>query len=501
LKLFASPPAFVVTTLLLAAGSHPALGLAERWPLLVPAAAFLWLTCLASRAGRGRSWQVLALGAAVTLAGLAYDSVRGVSGTLDLAPGEAATRFTESGPDRAPLGLRPFDFNVRLDSVDPDGAARLSAVGPDGATSATQVAPRRATSVGGFRLGHRGFRSAPETGQLHLSVAVGGVTREVDVASGVSAHVGDLEIGLERYFPDFALDANRQPFSRSEEPRNPGALLHVKRGSQEFRVFVLQALPGIHKQQGLDASFSLTGVEAGRVLRLDVSSTPAAAWIGAGALLVLAGMLLGLRKGPALSSTSVGALGALGLVAILAQADAGRVLRWSFGAGPARLPGVGLILGMALLAGLAALLLLGLASLVRRAPRAEPAGRSLLLLAATLSALGTAVAFGRAGVSRSLAAVAVASALAMLAAIAQLWPRGWGGRVFAALADLSSPALAIAALAAGGLAWHTAGTYDTPGVRAAAAAALLGMAAREPVALARLAVASFIGAVSWLLVS
>lgn len=497
MTLLASPLVFVVATVLLALGIHPAGLPAGRWPLVVPAVAVVWLACVLARASALRSRQLLAAGALLSLTGLAYDAVRGVDGVLELAPGESSTRFTETAPGGATLGLRPFGRSLRLDGVDAEGGARLSAVGPDGATNAARVTPRRAASLGPFRFAHGGLRPAPGGGVLHLSVVAAGATTAVDVAAGVPARAADLEIALEQYFPDFALDAQRQPFSRSDEPRNPGALLRVTRGGAEFRVFVLQALPGIHTQPGLDASFSLTGVDAARALRLTVASAPAAAFVAVGALLALLGLVLGLRTSSSGDAAALGASGALALAALLAQVEGGQLLRWRFGA----VPGAGLVLGLALLAALAAFLLLGLASLSPGARQVRAAGRSLLPLAATLAWLGVGVVFFRSEPSRSLAAVAVGAALASLGALALLQPRGGAARFFGAVADLAGPAFAIAVIAVGWLGWQSAGRYDTRAAQGALAAALLGLALREPAGAARAAAVLFVGAASWLLVS
>jgi hypothetical protein len=503
LKLLASPAWNALSAALFALGLHPALGLSERWPLLMPAVALLWLAGLLVRAPGSRARQLLALGAAVALAGLAFDAVRGLTGLLELAPGESASRFTETGPDGAPLGLRPLGFTLRFEGVDSDGAARLSVVRGDAGSDSLRLAPNRATSLGGLRVAQAGWKPASGAARLRLAVALGESTHDVVVSEDAPARVGALEIGVERYFPDFALDAKRQPFSRSDEPRNPGALLRVRSAGQDFRVFVLQALPGIHKQEGLEASFALTGIETQNLLQLRVTSAPAAAAVAFGLILGLAGLVLAVRSPRGIAVTETAALGALALVATLAQVDAGRVLHWSFATGRAPVPGVGLILGLALLAGLGAFLLLGLASLAR-GPRAASLGRSLLALAATLSVLGAGVTVARvpaAAGSRNAIAVALAAVLALLGAHALLSPSGWGARLFGVVRGLSLPAIGVAWLVTGWQAWQTTGGYDAATVRAAAATALLGLAAAEPAGFRRVAVLLFVWAASWLLVS
>jgi hypothetical protein len=109
----------------------------------------------------------------------------------------------------------------------------------------------------------------------------------VEVRPGAPATVDDLHIALEQYFPDFALDAKQQPYSRSAEPRNPAALLRVTRGSAAWRVFVIRAMPGIHRPEGLDRVLSLTDVVVSEAVTLRVSREPAAA-VALGGMMVMA---------------------------------------------------------------------------------------------------------------------------------------------------------------------------------------------------------------------
>ena len=104
--------------------------------------------------------------------------------------------------------------------------------------------------------------------------------------------MGDLEIELERYFPDFALDDRQQPFSRSAYSRNPAALLQVRRGGRAFRVFVIRSMPGLHQVPELRQTFGLGEVEPELSLQLQVAEEPFAPLLGVGALLAFAGVLL-----------------------------------------------------------------------------------------------------------------------------------------------------------------------------------------------------------------
>jgi hypothetical protein len=496
----------------LAVSIHPALGVSARWPVAAPALALLWVSGLVAQARGQRGRQILALGALIATGGLAFDALRGVTGSLDLAPGESTARFSETGPDGAILGLRPLGLNLRLEERDPGGAAILSAERGN-ATATLRVTPGHAATAAGLRFGQPVWHAASGEAVLHLAVVTHDVTHEVVVSPAAPTQVGPLVIGLDQYFPDFALDARRQPFSRSGEPRNPGALLRVKRGSEEFRVFVLQALPGIHKQPGLDATFSLTGVEAPGFVRLSVTALPAAPVIAAGLVLCGLGLLLGARTPRRPGETSAATAAALALIAILALADGGRILHWSFGvalrSGRVELAGAGLPLAFALLTGLAAWLLLTVA-LVSRDPEPERWGQSLLILAATLAGLGTAVGVARllalpsqvwlAG-SAGLAPLALGSVAAALGAARRVAAPAWNARALDTLVQMALPGLGLAWLITGVLAWQQAGRYDTAAAMGATAAVLLAFAAAEDVAASPLFASLSVVATAWFIVA
>ena len=222
---------------------------------------------------------------AVALA-IGYDGLRGHRGTLTLEPGQGAQSFEEEGPDGRSLGLRPLGYGVVLERVDPDGGAVLKA--GDGATIA--VRPGRAASHGGFRFGVSTHRAAAEPTALRIAVAGPQGSSVVEVRPGAPVTADGLRINVEQYFPDFALDEKQQPFSRSSEPRNPAALLRVTRGSEAWRVFVIRAMPGIHRPQGLDRVLSLTDVIVSETVTLRVSREPAAAVALAGMTVMALGM-------------------------------------------------------------------------------------------------------------------------------------------------------------------------------------------------------------------
>jgi hypothetical protein len=295
----AAPSVLALAAVGLAALVHPGVGAAAWLPwhdVWVTSVALLLFLALVARARAGAvADRLVAVGALLVLAALGSDAVRGRRGVVLLAPVGGVRSFTETGPGGRPLGLRPLGFVLRLEEVTEAGGARL-AVGQEGGNGRFEVAPDRSAAWGGYRFGRPRTFAAADTFSLRLRVAGPQATRELTLAGDAAARVGDLDVSVEQFFPDFELDERRQPRSRSDEPNNPAALLQVRRGDRAWRVFVIQRFPDLHRQDGLPETFSLVGVESGRDLSLDVASQPAASLAAAGLALAALGVVLGSRR-------------------------------------------------------------------------------------------------------------------------------------------------------------------------------------------------------------
>ena len=497
----------VLTALVLHPELRSDVWLKERSSLL---AGLLVLAALAlvSRAAQaapgGRLGEVLvAAGMATLLAALGADGVWGHHGTLTLAAGQASSNFEEIGPGRRRLGLRPLGFVLQAQRVEPDGRTRLAV---SGSADPVDLEVGRAVALGAFRLARLRLATSGGVARLRVAVADGVRTEVADVAPGRVGHASDLTIALEEYFPDFALDESQRPFSRSAEHRNPAALLSVTRGGRVFRAFVIRAMPGVHRVEGLGRAFSLLEVEEERSVEMDVHRDPAALAALVGGLLLVAGLSASVvARAPAESplsslegSTPVLVSGAA-LLAFLLVADRGAVLTWIFSvpsaAGRVPLPGAGVLFGVTLIAVLGGVLLLVAQRL---------AGPGSDVRKAALALLWTAVGFGALGASwaaiqlvrlspRTLprAGLPVAGQLAAVALlVASLWsaraldsarPRR---RLSAVGLPLVVALTALGGLAAGVFGVLRDGTYATATVCAFAAAALLGRSALEATSLA-----------------
>jgi len=281
-KKLGTPSAIAMAALALGVLAAPDLGLMTRYRTagaVLAGLAALFVIALADRRAPGR---LVALGAATVALALGYDAVRGERGRMTLSPAEGTSTFVELGAGGRELGLRPLGTEVALEAIGPDGAAVLV----ERSDRRVRVAARRAETIGAYRVGDPRV-VATGTARVVLRVS-GGAEGELSLRAGESGQAADLEIAMERYFPDFALDDQQKPFSRSDEPRNPAALLLVRRGGSSWRVFVIRALPGLHHPEGLDRTITLVDVVPDDAVRMTVSREPAALLAGLG-LLVAAG--------------------------------------------------------------------------------------------------------------------------------------------------------------------------------------------------------------------
>ena len=140
-------------------------------------------------------------------------------------PGATSTRPGPQGRLARACGLSGFSSVSR--GPCPEGS--VSARPARGRSRASRAVAERAVVAGGFRFGRPRAVSTGAAARLRVVVVRRGQDADRGRRPGAARGApGDLTLTLEEYFPDFALDDQRQPFTRSREPRNPGALLTVE---------------------------------------------------------------------------------------------------------------------------------------------------------------------------------------------------------------------------------------------------------------------------------
>jgi hypothetical protein len=280
-----TPTGVAVLAMLLGVGLWPDLTLAGYERAVTGVLAGLTALFVVALVDRRTPRRLVALGAAILALAIAYDAVRGQRGSVTIAPGDGTQTFDEAGPGGASIGLRPLAGTVVLESLEPDGTVVLAETE---AARRVRVSPQRAANAGGYRMGDP-RRATTGGGRLLLRVS-GGADADVTLREGEKAKAADLDISVQTYFPDFAVDEKNQPFSRSDEPRNPAALLRVQRGTSSWRMFVIRAMPGVHKPEGLDRTITLVDVIPDEAVTLRVSREPAALLAALGALMAAVGV-------------------------------------------------------------------------------------------------------------------------------------------------------------------------------------------------------------------
>jgi hypothetical protein len=286
-----TPTAVAAMALVLGLAASPDLRLALGYRAVSGIVAGLAVLFVVALVDRRTPRRLVAVGAATLALALGYDAVRGHRGTITLAEGDGTRTFAETGPGGASIGLRPLGDAIVLAATEPDGTVVLAETD---AARRVRVSSTHATTAAGYRIGDP-HRVATGGARLVLGVSAPGAPTSAPVAQatlreGEKATAADLDITVQTYFPDFAVDDKNQPFTRSDEPRNPAALLQVQRGTSAWRVFVIRAMPGIHQPAGLDRTITLVDVIPDEAVTLAVSREPAAALAALGALIAAVGV-------------------------------------------------------------------------------------------------------------------------------------------------------------------------------------------------------------------
>ncbi len=93
----------------------------------------------------------------------------------------------------------------------------------------------------------------------------------------------DYEIKLVAFYPDFVITESGQPTTRSDELRNPAALLEVFKGGKPlYRTWVFAFFPNVHSKKNTPFDFKFSGFKPTFYTVLQVSRDPGVwiVWIG-----------------------------------------------------------------------------------------------------------------------------------------------------------------------------------------------------------------------------
>ncbi len=105
-----------------------------------------------------------------------------------------------------------------------------------------------------------------------------------------------MEIQVQRFLPDFVLDEKKQPFSRSNEPNNPAALVEITRnGEKLFAGWLFARFPDfsqLHPGKSSLLSVELRDYSASQYSVIHVSRDPGTTFIWLGCILLMLGLAL-----------------------------------------------------------------------------------------------------------------------------------------------------------------------------------------------------------------
>jgi len=117
---------------------------------------------------------------------------------------------------------------------------------------------------------------------------------EVKVKVGKEVPLRDgYTLKLVAFFPDLVLGRDNQPMNRSEELRNPAALLEVrKKGKFQYRSWVFAFFPEVHSIKDVPFKFRYVSFKGLQYTGLQVSKDPGVWVVWTGCILMLVGLTI-----------------------------------------------------------------------------------------------------------------------------------------------------------------------------------------------------------------
>ncbi len=135
-----------------------------------------------------------------------------------------------------------------------------------------------------------------ERGVLTLTVTPknGGKPRDISVGVGGEAKIDNsTTLKLVGFYPDLVLGENNQPMSRSDELRNPAALLELRRNGEFMgRAWVFAFHPNIHSSSNMPYTFRYVRFKGLQYTGLQISKDPGVWVVWTGCILMILGLIV-----------------------------------------------------------------------------------------------------------------------------------------------------------------------------------------------------------------
>lgn len=115
----------------------------------------------------------------------------------------------------------------------------------------------------------------------------------VELASGTPAKIGDLELEILRFVPDFAMDESMRIFSRSNELNNPALQLAINRPQKpSLATWVFAGMRGFHTPPEIPYDFAIIDINPFQYTGLQVAKDPGVWVVWTGCTLMMVGLLI-----------------------------------------------------------------------------------------------------------------------------------------------------------------------------------------------------------------
>ena len=240
---------------------------------------------------------VVHVGLLIILAGGIISGLAGVRGSLTLSEGQV-------------LPVPDAGFSVRLDKfateLYPDGNVKdwksdLTVIEGDKSVLTKSVEVNHPLNYKGFVFYQSGYGSDWEKPELEVWLKKTGdpaYLKTVRLAVGRPAPVEgeDITLTVSRFLPDFVLDENNQPSTRSLDLNNPAALIRAERaGTELFSGWIFAKFPDfaqMHQAAESELKAELKDIKAPQYSVIQTARDPGVPLIWVGCAVLMLGLFL-----------------------------------------------------------------------------------------------------------------------------------------------------------------------------------------------------------------
>ena len=229
-------------------------------------------------------------------------SLFGYKGYMQIAEGEATDQFTLRGAGnktgKVPFQVRCDDFTVDYypgSSRPKDFYSQLTVLDGGKEVLKEKIEVNSPLKYGGiwFYQSSYGDTGRGMTATIRAADPRSGAAQDLRFTDRTPAEVPGtgIRIQLQRIYPDFAMDEQRRPTSRSNQPRNPVAQVQVLLpDGQSRQAYLFKLRPDLKTVEDLPIDLTFTNVESIQYTGLQVVHDPGVWVIWTGCTLMVLGL-------------------------------------------------------------------------------------------------------------------------------------------------------------------------------------------------------------------